>query len=325
MRQSYLLVCSALLLSCAPGSTLEPFKPSRSSKSSASAQPLGSDAIPVPADLDDTRTPPPDDPQEEEKAIEPAVIGGAYLYCDADENKPTSNTPPPMNVGCRVGNVPDEQWATAEKSMFVMNSLDDMLAPSTVSITPQGSPYHMTFNADRSLQNNLELHADVMLPQGRIVMSTTINPGAMKAIEQRLGKGLALYASTGSNGDWPGIDRKTWNLWMPVEIPKYISNFTPAAPNSGPGPGPGGPGPEGSRTQGKVELIFDETVCTYEIGDTGGKDDGKGTKPEDYVFASCTRNWKPQQWVRVKTLSLRFVDDERRSSKAAGVIMKTEP
>jgi hypothetical protein len=322
MRQSYLLVCSVLLLSCAPGSTLEPFNPSKSNKSNASAQPLGNDAIPVPADQEGARTPPPDDPQEEEKAIEPAIIGGAYLYCDADEGKP--GTPPPsMNVGCRVGNVPDEQWMAAEKSMFIMNNLDDMLAPTTVSITPEGSPYHMVFNADRTLQNYLELHTDIMLPQGRLVMSTTVNPGAMKAIEQRLGKGLALYASTGSGGDWPGIDRKTWNLWMPVEIPKYITNFNPAS-NSGPG-GPG-PGPGDGRTQSSMELVFDETVCTYEIRESGGKgEDTKGTKPEDFVFKSCTRNWQPQQWVRVKSLSLRFTGDERRASKAAGVVLKTEP
>lgn len=323
MRQSYLLVCSALLLSCAPGSTLEPFKPSKGNKSNASAQPLGSDAIPVPADQEGARTPPPDDPQEEEKAIEPAVIGGAYLYCDADENKPGTNPPPPMNVGCRVGNVPDEQWMAAEKNMFIMNNLDDMLAPSTVSITPQGSAYHMVFNADRTLQNYLELHTDIMLPQGRLVMSTTVNPGAMKAIEQRLGKGLALFASTGSNGDWPGIDRKTWNLWMPVEIPKFITNFNPAS-NSGPG-GPG-PGAGDDRTQGQMELVFDETICTYEIRADGGKGENiKGAKPEDFIFKACTRNWMPQQWVRVKTLTLRVMNEERRGSKAAGVILKTEP
>jgi hypothetical protein len=305
---------------------LDPLKAGKNKGSNASAQPLGSDAIPVPSDLDDARTPPPPDPQEEEKAIEPAIIGGAYLYCDAEENKPNNNPPQPMNVGCRVGNLPDDQWMAAEKSMFVMNSLEDMLAPSTVSITPQGSPYHMTFQAERSLQNNLELHVDVMLPQGRVVMSTTVNPGALKAVEQRLGKGLTLYASTGSNGDWPGIDRKTWNLWMPVEIPRFISNFTPA-PKSGPGgPGPGGQTPDDGRSPGRMEIVFDETICTYEIRDDGRKsDDGKdGPKADDYVFKSCTRNWQPQQWVRVKTLSLRYLG-ETRGSKAAGVILKTEP
>jgi hypothetical protein len=308
---------------------LEPFKPGKNKGNNASAQPLGSDAIPVPADLDDTRTPPPDDPQEEEKAIEPAIIGGAYLYCDADEGKAANNPPAPMNVGCRAGNVPDDEWMAAEKSMFVMNNLDDMLAPSTVSITPKGSAYHMTFEADRSLQNNLELHVDIMLPQGRVVMSSTVNPGALKAIEQRLGKGLTLYASTGSNGDWPGIDRKTWNLWMPVEIPRYISNFTPAGPNSGPGgPGPGGQAPDDdddeSRTQGRMEIAFDETICTYEIRGEKSQDGKGGPKPDDYIFKSCTRNWQPQQWVRVKSLSLRFLG-QTRGSKAAGVILKTEP
>ncbi len=320
MRQSYLLVCSTLLLSCAPGKTLGPFNPSKSSKSNASAQPLGSDAIPVPSDQNDRRTLPPDDPEEEEKAIEPAVIGGAYLYCDSDENKPGSN-PTPMNVGCRLGNVDDDQWMAAEKNMFVMNSLDEVLAPGTVSIMPKGSTYHMVFNADRGLQNNLILHADVKLPQGRLVMSTTVNPGALKAIEQRLGKGLALYASTGSNGDWPGIDRKTWNLWMPVEIPRYISNFSPAASNSGPGSA------DDDQLQGQMQLTFDETICTYEIRAEGAKgEEVKGAKPEDFIFKSCTRNWQPTQWVRAKTLSLQFVGANAESlSKAAGVIMKTEP
>lgn len=321
MRQSYLLVCFSLLWSCAPGTSLEPFKP-KGNKSNASIQPLGSDAIPVPADQDDARTPPPDDPLEEEKSVEPAVIGGAYLYCDAEEGKAGPNPPPSVNVGCRMGNTDDDVWMAADKNMFVMNKLDDMMAPITVSILPQGSGYHMSFPMERSLQNYMELHVDVVFPQGRLVMSTTVNPGALKAIEQRLGKGLALYASTGSAGDWPGIDRKAWNLWMPVEIPKYITNFTPSASNSGPGPG----GPADGKASGQMEIVFDETVCTYEARSEGGKgDDSKGgAKPEDFVFKSCTRNWQPSQWVRVKSLTLRIPETERKGSKAAGVILKTE-
>lgn len=153
-------------------------------------------------------------------------------------------------------------------------------------------------------------------------MSTTVNPGALKAIEQRLGKGLALYASTGSNGDWPGIDRKSWNLWMPVEIPKYITNFSPSASNSGQGSGG-----SDDESQGQMQLTFDTTVCTYEIrGEIVKDEDIKGAKPEDFIFKSCSRNWKPGQWVRVKNLSLHFMgDDGTPVSKAAGVIMKTEP
>lgn len=330
MRPSYPLLCAALLWGgaailggCAPGSALEPLK-HKGHTSNVSAQPLGSDAIPVPGDQDNARTPPPDDAQEEEKAVEPAVIGGAYLYCDADDGKAGSNPPPQINVGCRLGNSSDEQWMAADRNMFVMNSLDDMMTPITVSILPNGSPYHMAFPMDRSLQNYLELHMDVMLPQGRLVMSTTVNPGAMKAIEQRLGEGLALYASTGAAGDWPGIDKKTWNLWMPVEIPKYITNFTPSAPNSGPGSG----GQVDGKASGHMEIIFDETVCTYETrsDSTKGDDSKGGAKPEDFVFKSCSRNWKPSQWVRVKTLTLRMPESEseRKGSRAAGVILKTD-
>jgi hypothetical protein len=319
MRQSYLLVCFPLLWSCAPGSSLEPFKP-KGNKSSASAQPLGSDAIPVPADQENPRTPPPDDPLEEEKSVEPAVIGGAYLYCDAEDGKAGSNPAATVNVGCRMGNTDDAEWMAADKNMFVMNSLTDMMAPITVSVLPQGSGYHMSFPMERSLQNSMELHVDVVLPQGRLVMSTTVNPGALKAIEQRLGEGLALYAATGSAGDWPGIDRKTWNLWMPVEIPKYITNFTPNASSSGPG------GPAEGKVSGQMEIIFDETVCTYEIRSDGGKggDSKGGARPEDFVFKSCTRNWLPSQWVRVKTLMLRIPESERKGSQAAGVILKTD-
>jgi hypothetical protein len=309
-----------LLGSCAPGSSLEPFKP-KGSKSSATAQPLGSDAIPVPDDQDNARTPTPDDPQEEEKSVEPAVIGGAYLYCDAEDGRVGANPPPSISVGCRLGNTADNEWMAADKNMFVMNSLTDMMAPIPVSILPQGSAYQMSFPMERSLQNSMELHVDLELPQGRLVMSTTVNPGAMKAIEQRLGQGLALYAATGSAGDWPGVDRKTWNLWMPVEIPKYITNFTPNTSNSGPG------GPAESRGSGRMEIVFDETVCTYEIRSDAAKgDDSKaGSKPEDFVFKSCSRNWKPSQWVRVKTLTLRIPEGERKGSQAAGTILKTEP
>jgi hypothetical protein len=318
MRQSYLLVCFPLLWNCAPGSSLEPIK-RNGNKSSAYAQHIGSEAIPVLADQDNTRTPPPDDPLEEEKSVEPSVIGGAYLYCGAEDGEAGSNPAAPVNVGCRMGNTPDDQWMAAEKNMFVMNSLTDMMAPITVSILPQGSGYHMSFPMDRSLQNSMELHVDVVLPQGRLAMSTSVNPGALKAIEQGLGKGLALYAATGAAGNWPGIDRKTWNLWMPIEIPKYITNFTTSASNSA------ADDSADDKVSGLVEIVFDETVCTYEIRSDDGRSGASkgGARSEDFVFKSCARNWQPSQWVRVKTLTLRIPERVRKSSQAAGVILKT--
>ncbi|MDQ3232098.1 MAG: hypothetical protein M3Q07_09780 [Pseudobdellovibrionaceae bacterium] len=316
MRQTCLLVCAATLLSCKPGDKFEPFNPSKGKSSNATAQPLGSDAIPVPAE--EEAMIPPDDPLEEEKAIEPAIIGGAYLYCDSDESKPGANPPPPMTVGCRVGNIPETDWMNADKNLVVMNTLDNSVALSNVTIAASGSPYHFVFSSDRSLQNNLELQMDVTLPQGRVTMSTTVNPGSIKAIEQRLGPGLALYASTGAAGDWSGMDRKTWNLWMPLKIPKYITNFNPGG--SGPGSG------ETDKALGSVELSYDDTVCTYRIRATVSKtNEIKGAKPEDYIFESCTRNWLPDQWVRSKALSLRIMGDVKSRVMSAGVILQSEP
>ncbi|WP_141731613.1 hypothetical protein [Oligoflexus tunisiensis] len=319
MRPTYLLVCSALLLSCAPGDSFKPFQPTKRENKSGSAQPLGSDAIPVPSEPGEILMPPPDDPEEEEKAIEPAIIGGAYLYCDANEKKDDKAPPEPMNVGCRIGNVPDDEWLSADKNMMVMNNLDSTIAPSVVTALPKGSPYHMIFDSDRSLQNNVELHVEVMLPQGFLQMSTTVNPGSLKAIEQRIGKGLALFASTGSAGDWPGMDRKTWNLWMPLKIPRYISNYAPGGSNAGQGPGADQP-------KDKIELIFDETVCTYSVRE--GKPEGiKGAKPEDFIFESCSRNWNPDEWVRVKTLTLQIkaAEGAGRATRTAGVVLQTAP
>jgi hypothetical protein len=319
MRTTYLLVCSALLLSCAPGDSFKPFQPGKREKSSGSSEPLGNDAIPSPSEKGEVYMPPPNDPEEEEKAIEPAIIGGAYLYCDANEKKDDKNPPEPMNVGCRIGNLPDDSWLSTDMNMLVMNNLDSSITPSVVTAMPKGSLYHMIFQTERELQNNVELHVELMLPEGLVQMGTTVNPGTLKAIEQRIGKGLALYASTGAAGDWPGIDRKTWNLWMPLKIPKYISNHTPDG-NAGPGPGPGAEPPKRS-----VELIFDETVCTYSI-QAGKPEPIKGAKSEDYIFESCTRNWNPDEWVRVKSLTLQLKADETgRSPRTAGVVLQTTP
>ncbi len=50
-----------------------------------------------------------------------------------------------------------------------------------------------------------------------------------------------------------------------------------------------------------AELRFDDTVCTYQ--------QGKGPKEEMILtFVSCSRDvWKPDQWVRVKAVSLSVV------------------
>jgi hypothetical protein len=86
-------------------------------------------------------------------------------------------------------------------------------------------------------------------------------------------------------------DRKTWSEWMPLKIPASLVKLPPSA---GKAPRP----PRGAGTVAVVELAFDDTVCTYQ--------QGTGPKEEMLLkFVSCSREmWKPEQWVRVKALSM---------------------
>lgn len=271
MRIPCLVVCSSFLMSCAPGNAIV----NQKSNNRGGKQSAGSDTVPV---VEIIRLP--TDPEEDDKAMEPAIIGGAYLFCDATADM----------VGCRIANVPENDWFAASKKPDAINLADGSGNACPVVLPEPGAPYHVILEAPRAQQNLLELQLDITLPQGQLKMTTTVNPSSPKALEQRTGQGLALYAAKGPLSDWPGLDRKTWNLWMPLKLPRVIANF------------------EESAGAGSVDLIFDETICTYR------------QQEAVYAFDSCTKNaWQPDQIIRTRSLTLRVPQG------SAGVVLETAP
>ncbi len=226
-----------------------------------------------------------DDDDEEVKATEPAIIGGAYLYCDSSEEV----------VGCRLANVAESDWVAANKTPDAINGADGSTNACPIVLPAPEDPYQVILEAERALQNYLKLQIEIALPQGQLRMTTTVNPASPKATAQRLSPGLALFASKGSGNDWPGVDQKTWNRWMKVKIPQIISSFTEAD----------------AAASETVELIFDDTVCSY-------KQQQSTTGPMEYSFDACSRSqWKANKIVHVKSLILRV------TAGSAGVVLPT--
>jgi hypothetical protein len=246
----------------------------------------GSQAIPS----DKGSMPPPPDPEEETKAAEPGIIGGAYLYCDAAEEK--GKNPAQVQVGCRAATVSDSVWIASDKSIqFYDTASDSMLTRDMFFPTP-GDAFQMYFSEDPAQMASREVNLSITLPQGKWDMSSTVSPYHSELPLLRKNPGLTLLTTT--DGVTITKDRKTWSEWMPVKIPASLVKLPPSA-------GKAPRSPRGADTVALVELRFDDTVCTYQ--------QGKGPKEENILtFVSCSRDmWKPDQWVRVKVLSLSAV------------------
>ncbi len=311
MRNTYLVLLFMIASGCKPGEVIR----SPSSKQDKVTSPIGSDAIPSSST---PQQPSPPDPEEEVKAAEPAIIGGAYLYCDADEEKAGPGAKPSMAVACRLGNVGNTDWAMADKQAQVINKLDGTIMDVNMVMTIPGSPYHMLFSGDRSLMGAMELQLSVALPQGSIEFGSTLSRFDPTLATLRQSKGLTFAASVPSAKELPVTDRKTWNRWMPVKIPKAISNVVPVG--SG----------KGAASLGHIELSFDDTVCTYR-----NKDAAKAKEPAaalldgegDLEFVSCTKpSWVPELWVRSKSMSVTIPQNPANTGAVAiGLVLETSP
>ncbi len=234
--------------------------------------------------------PPPPDPEEESKAMEPGIIGGAYLYCDAGEGK--GKDPAQVQVGCRTATVTDSVWFAAEKSIQLYDTVSGSALARDMLFPAPGDPFQMYFNEESAQLASREVRLNITLPQGKWEMSSTVNPYHSELAILRKNPGLTLMSTT--DGLVVSKDRKTWSEWMPLKIPASLVKLPPSA---GKAPRP----PKGADAVTTAELRFDDTVCTYQ--------QGKGPKEEmRLLFVSCSRDvWKPDQWVRVKAVSLGVV------------------
>jgi len=304
MRSICLIAVLLIASGCKPGEGIKGPKP----KQEGVISPLGSDAIPSSS----KPLPLPQDPEEEVKATEPAVIGGAYLYCDADAEKAGPAAKEPMVVACRLGNVSDSDWAMADKQTQVMNRIDGAIMDINVVMTMPGSPYQMLLTADRAMLGVMELQLSMALPQGLLEFSSTVTHFVPELAALRLSKGLTFAASAPSAKELPVTDRKTWNRWMPVKIPKTIpiGDFTKSG--------------KGAPSLGQVDLTFDDTICTYRSKDLTT---GKGGEQGDLEFVSCTKpSWEPELWVRSKAMSLTIPQNPANiGAVSIGVILESSP
>lgn len=243
----------------------------------------GSQAIP----LDKGAMPPPPDPEEESKAMEPGIIGGAYLYCDAGEGK--GKDPAQVQVGCRTATVDDSIWLAADKSFQFYDAASSTMLARDMLFPAPGDAYQMYFNEDSAQLGSREVKLSITLPQGKWEMSSTVSPYHSELVALRKNPGLTLMSST--DGVMVSKDRKTWSEWMPLKIPASLIKLPPS---SGKAP----KAPRGADAVAMAELRFDDTVCTYQ--------QGKGPKEEMILkFVSCSRDmWQPDQWVRVKAIAL---------------------
>lgn len=243
----------------------------------------GSQAIPSDRDA----MPPPPDPEEESKAMEPGIIGGAYLFCDASEAK--GRDAAQVQVGCRTATVDDNIWAAAEKSIHFFDLTSSTMLSRDMLFPAAGDAYQMYFSEDGTQLGSREVALSITLPQGKWEMTSTVSPYHSELALLRKNPGLTLMSST--DGVVVSQDRKTWSEWMPLKIPTTIMKLPPS---SGKAPR----APRGTDSVATVELRFDDTVCSYQ--------QGKGPKEEMLLnFVSCSRDvWKPDQWVRVKAITL---------------------
>lgn len=285
MRATIFAVIILLYCGCKPGIVGQVSKDSDSEKIELEPK-QGSQAIPSAKDA----MPPPPDPEEEAKAMEPGIIGGAYLFCDASEAK--GKDPAPVQVGCRTATVDDNVWATAEKSIQFYDFSSGSMLSRELLIPAAGDAYQMYFSEDGSQLGSREVQLSITLPQGKWDMTSTVSPYHSELALLRKNPGLTLMSST--DGVIVSKDRKTWSEWMPLKIPTSITKLPPS---SGKAPR----APKGAETVATVELKFDDTACTYQ--------QGKGPRDEMLLkFVSCSRDvWKPDQWVRVKAITLSIV------------------
>lgn len=282
MRVTICAVMILLYCGCKPGSVGQVSKDAKSENIELDPT-KGSQAIPADRDA----MPPPPDPEEESKAMEPGIIGGAYLYCDASEGK--GKDPAQVQVGCRTATVDDNIWAAAEKSIQFYDFNSGTMLSRDMLFPAAGDAYQMYFSEDVPQLGSREVQLSIALPQGKWEMTSTVSPYHSELALLRKNPGLTLISST--DGVVVSKDRKTWSEWMPLKIPTTIAKLPPS---SGKAPR----APRGADATATVELRFDDTVCTYE--------QGKGPREEMLLkFVSCSRDvWKPDQWVRVKAISL---------------------
>jgi hypothetical protein len=250
--------------------------------------PQGSQAIPSNKDA----MPPPSDPEEESKAMEPGIIGGAYLYCDAGEDPGKGQLQ--VQVACQTATVDNKVWEAAEKSIQFYDFANGTTLMRDLIIPMASDPYQMYFSEDMAQLKSREVQLSIALPQpqGRLEMTSTVSPYHTELALLRLNPGLTLMTSTDAVS--VSYDRKTWSEWMPLKIPATILKL-PASRGRVPRV------PRGTDALATVELRFDDTVCTYL--------QGKGSKEEMRLnFVSCSRDvWKPGEWARVKAISLGVV------------------
>jgi hypothetical protein len=285
MRVTIFALIALLYCGCKPGSVGQVPKKDGKPENTEAEPAQDSQGIP----LDKGAMPPPPDPEEESKAAEPGIIGGAYLYCDAGEAK--GKNPGETQVGCRTATVDDSAWFAADKSFqfydYASNSMlvRDMLFPAP------GDAYQMYFAENIAQMESRDVQLNITLPQGKLQMTSSVSPYHSELLTLRKNPGLTLMSTT--DGVTVTKDRKSWSEWMPLKIPAAIIKLPPSAGRPKP--------PRGADLVASAELRFDDTVCTYQ--------QGKGPKEEMILsFVSCSRDmWKPDQWVRVKALSLGIV------------------
>lgn len=285
MRITIFALITVLYCGCKPGLVSQNSKDTKP-ESSKSEPAAGSQGIP----LDKGSMPTPPDPEEEEKAAEPGIIGGAYLYCDAGE--PKGKNPAEVQVGCRTATVDDSVWFAADKSFQFYDEASGSMLVRDMLFPAPGDAYQMYFGDSISQLDARDVRLSITLPQGKWDMSSTVSPYHSELIALRKNPGLTMMSTT--DGVTVTKDRKSWSEWMPLKIPATIVKLPPSA---GKAPRP----PKGADLVALAELRFDDTVCTYQ--------QGKGPKEELILsFVSCSRDmWKPDQWVRVKAVSLSIV------------------
>lgn len=316
MNKLTLLFLSVIMCHCKPGVRLPGTSPS---SNPVNAPALSSDGSPAESNPSTPVSKP--DPEEEVKATEPAIVGGAYLYCDTAEAKGPAASQS-MSVGCRLSQVPDAVWSTSSKQVQVVSMADGSAMNINVLPTVSGSPYQLAFTADPSLQNSMEMAVDIHLPQGQVSMTSTISHFHPKLASLRSMKGVSFIASVGAPGE-ESTDVKTWNIWMPVKIPQSIANLEPVS-DKGPAANPVG-------VPKTAELTFDGTVCSYKLAATNStmKLDGSGSGDQAgaYQFASCTKpDWMPGQLIRSKSISLGLVPEPGKSTlTTVGVVLEAAP
>jgi len=306
MRVSIIATMVLISWGCKPGVVGQVTRDKNSETIELEPQP-GSQAIPSNQDA----MPLPPDPEEESKAVEPGIIGGAYLYCDAGEAK--GKEAAKVQVGCRTVTVNDNAWASADKSVQFYDFTSGTSLSREMTSPAAGDPYQMYFSEESSqlMAREILLNINLPMPQGRLEMTSTVTPYHSGLALLRINPGLTLLSST--DGVVANKDRKTWNEWMPLKIPASLVKL-PVSSGKEPR------APRGADAVATVELRFDDTVCTYI--------QGKEPKEEMLLnFVSCSREvWKPEMWVRVKAVSLGVL--LKAGANEAGdyaVTLQTEP